>query len=91
VKEVKGQRYLRGADVDTDGRTIEDIKKALLADKDQLARGLARKLATYATGGAPEACDQSEIEEIVSRIRGKNYGLKSLLHELVQSRMFREK
>jgi len=27
----------------------------------------------------------------VSRIRGKNYGLKSLLHELVQSRMFREK
>ena len=91
VKEVKGQRYLRAADVDTDGRTIEDIKKALLADKDQLARALARKLATYATGGAPESGDQSEIEEIVGRIRGKNYGLKSLIQEIVQSRMFREK
>ncbi|RPH41234.1 MAG: DUF1592 domain-containing protein, partial [Planctomycetota bacterium] len=68
VKAVPGQRYLRAADVDTDGRTIDDIKKALLADKDQLARSLARKLATYATGGAPEASDQSEIEEIVSRI-----------------------
>jgi hypothetical protein len=91
VKEVPGQRYLRAADVDTDGRTIEDLKKALLADKDQLARSLVRKIATYATGGAPEASDQSEIEEIVGRIRGKDYGLKSLIHELVQSRMFREK
>ncbi len=91
VKEVPGQRYLRAADVDTDGTTIDDLKKMLLADKDQLARSLAQKLATYATGGTPEASDQSEIEEIVSRIRGKNYGLKSLLHEIVQSRMFREK
>jgi hypothetical protein len=91
VKEVKGQRYLRAADVDTDGQTIDDIKKALLADKGQLARALARKLATYATGGTPEASDQPEIDQIVGRIREKNYGLKSLVHELVQSRIFREK
>jgi hypothetical protein len=82
---------LRAADVDTDGQTIDDIKKALLADKGQLARALARKLATYATGGTPEASDQSEIEQIVSRIRDRNYGLKSLIHELVQSRIFLEK
>ena len=67
------------------------VVASLLADKDQLARSLARKIATYATGGSPEAGDQSEIEEIVRRIRGKNYGLKSMVHEIVQSRMFREK
>ena len=27
----------------------------------------------------------------VSRVRGKNYGMKSIIHEIVQSRMFREK
>ena len=46
---------------------------------------------TYGTGGAPEAGDRKEIDEIVSRLREKNYGLRSLVHEIVQSRMFREK
>ncbi len=91
VKEVKGAMYLQGADVDTDGQSIESLKKSLLADKDQLARSLARKIATYATGGSPEAGDQSEIEEIVRRVRGKNYGMRTMIHEIVQSRMFREK
>ena len=35
--------------------------------------------------------DPSEIEEIVKRVRGKNYGLRSRIHEIVQSRLFREK
>jgi hypothetical protein len=91
VKGVEGVKYLQGRDVETDGQTVEDLKKSLLADKDQLARSLARKLTTYATGAAPETVDQSEIEEIVKRVRGKNYGLRSLIHEIVQSRMFREK
>ena len=32
-----------------------------------------------------------EIESIVARLRGRKYGLRSLIHEIVQSRMFREK
>jgi len=99
VKEIKGQRYLRAQDVDPttelpDGqkiRNIEEFKQALLRDKDQLARSLARRLVTYATGGAPEASDQREIEAIVDRIREKNYGFRTLVHEIVQSRLFREK
>jgi hypothetical protein len=99
VKEIKGQRYLRAQDVDPttelpDGqkiRNIEEFKQALLRDKDQLARSLARRLVTYATGGAPEASDQREIETIVDRIREKNYGFRTLVHEIVQSRLFREK
>ena len=99
AKEVKGKHYLQGPDVDPTGelpekgpfRNIDELKQLLLKDKDTIARGLARRLVTYATGGAPEAADQAEIEAIVGRIRDKNYGLKALVHEIVQSRMFREK
>jgi mono/diheme cytochrome c family protein len=98
---VDGRRmpYLKGPKVDPagvlpDGRRFENIdefKQLLLKDKDQLARALAEKLLTYATGGAPETADKPEIEEIVGKIREKNYGLRSLVHEVVQSQLFRRK
>ena len=59
-----------------------------MQDKDQLARALTEKLLTYATGGVPEAADQPEIEAIVAKIRDKNYGLRTLVHEIVQSKLF---
>ena len=69
-------------------KNIDEYKQLLLKDKDQLARALAEKLLTYATGGAPTTADQPEIEAIVARIRAKNYGFRSLVHEIVQSKMF---
>jgi mono/diheme cytochrome c family protein len=99
AKPVKGKSYLEGAKVDPtgelpDGRKFQDVdefKKLLLEEKDQITRSLAQRLVTYATGGAPEAADRPEIERVVARTREKNYGLRSLVHEIVQSRMFREK
>jgi mono/diheme cytochrome c family protein len=99
AKEIKGVGYLRGPDVDATGvmadgvpfQSIDEFKKLLLRDADQIARSLVRKLVTYATGGAPEPCDQAEVESIVSRVREKKYGLRTLVHEIVLSRMFGEK
>ncbi len=99
VKEVKGKLYLQGADVDasgemSDGRTFGDIdqfRQYLLQELDQVARSLTQKLVAYGTGGAPEASDRPEIEAILARAREKNYGLRTLVHEVVQTRMFREK
>jgi len=71
-----------------DIRNINDLKKLLLEDKDQLARALAGKLLIYATGRGPRFSDRAVIKEIVSRLRTKNYGLRSLIHEVVQSRAF---
>ena len=82
------------ADVLPDGRqfqNIDDYKQLLLEDKDQLARSLAEKLLAYATGAVPTTADQPEIDSIVSRIRDNNYGLRSLVHEVVQSRVFQHK
>ena len=92
-------RYLNGpavdaADVLPDGRRfqgIDEFKQLLVEDKDQLARALTAKLLSYATGAAPTAADQQEIDAIVAGIRDKNYGFRSLVHEVVQSRVFQSK
>jgi hypothetical protein len=99
--DVGGRRmgYRRGPPVDptgalADGRAFRDIdeyKALLLADPAGLARALAAKLSTYATGAAPSRSDRPELEALVTAARSKNYGLRSLVHEIVQSRIFRTK
>jgi hypothetical protein len=77
-----------------DGRkfeNIDDYKKLLLANKDQLARNLAGKLLAYSTGAPPTPLDAPEIDSIVSRVREKGYGFRSLVHEIVQSALFQSK
>jgi Protein of unknown function (DUF1588)/Protein of unknown function (DUF1585) len=97
---VDGRRmpYHRGKKVDpTDVfegqpfQNVDEFKQLLLKDKDQLARALTEKLLTYATGGAPEAADKAEIEAIVRKVREKNYGFRTLVHEIVQSKVFQTK
>jgi hypothetical protein len=70
---------------------IDELKQILLQDKDQIARSLATKILAYATGAAPTAADREEVDAIVNEIRDKNYGLRSLVHAVVQSRLFRDK
>jgi len=98
---IEGRRmpYLKGPQVDpadalADGRRFENIdqfKSLLLQDKDQLARALTVKLLTYATGGAPRRDDRKDIEEIVGRARESGFGLRTLVHEIVQSKSFQWK
>jgi mono/diheme cytochrome c family protein len=96
---ISGRRYKKGPAVDAgdvmpDGRRFKDIdefKELLLKDKDQLARALAEKLVTYATGAAPSAIDKTEIEAIVRAVRAKEYGFRTLVHEIVQSKIFQYK
>jgi hypothetical protein len=90
--------YLHGPSVDpayslADGREfsgIDQFKQLLLADKDKVARSLTVKLVTYATGGPPEEIDEPEIDAILSRVSA-NDGLRTLVQEIVQSRLFLEK
>jgi hypothetical protein len=101
ARNVAGRRvrYHEGpavdaADVLPDGRrfqNIDEYKQLLLSDKDQLARSLSEKLLTYATGAAPTTADKPEVEAIVSKVREKDYGLRSLVHEIVQSKTFQSK
>jgi hypothetical protein len=99
--EVNGRRmsYHIGKRVDPsdkleDGRPfadVDELKQLLLTDKDRLARAVAMKLTTYATGAAPSPVDRPAIDQMVNNIRGKDFGLRSLVHEVVQSELFRNK
>lgn len=99
VVDGRTMRYKKGptvdaADVLPDGSRFADIdefKQLLLRDKDQLARALAARLTTYATGAPPTAADRPEVEAIVARVRAKNYGFRALVHEVVQSAVFQSK
>lgn len=92
-------RYKKGPDVDPadvlpDGakfKNIDEFKQLLLKDKDQLARALAEKLLTYGTGGPPAKADRAEIDAIVTKLSTKNYGFRSLIHAIVQSKGFQTK
>ena len=99
--KVDGRRmpYHSGLKVDAgdvmpDGQKLQNInefKQILLKDKDQPARALTVKLLTYATGGAPEAPDKADIEAIVRKVRDKNYGFRTLVHEIARSKVFQTK
>ena len=69
----------------------DEYKQLLLKDKDQLARNLAKKLLAYSTGAPPTPLDDPEIDSIISRVREKGYGFRSLVHEIVQSSLFQSK
>jgi hypothetical protein len=76
----------------SDGRRFDNIdqfKQLLLEDKDQLARALATQLATYAIGHPLDATDSLHIDTIVQNVKQKEYGLRTLVHEIVQSDLFR--
>jgi hypothetical protein len=82
------------ADVLEDGRRFADIdefRQLLLKDRDQIARALTRRLVTYATGATTREADLPEIEAIVARARERDYGLRTLVHEVVRSRLFQTK
>jgi hypothetical protein len=94
-----GRGIFRGPDIEQGGEThaghsfrnIDDYKQLLLKDKDQLARNLTEKLLVYATGAEIQYADREVVEEIVAKIRHNNYGFRTLIHEVVQSRVFLNK
>ncbi len=99
VVDGRTMRYKKGPDVDASDvlpngskfKNIDEFKQLLLKDKDQLARSLTEKLLCYATGGTPVKADQPEIEAMIAKIRAKDYGFRTLVHEMVQSKVFQHK
>ncbi len=77
-----------------DGRKFADIrefKRLLLDDEKQVARNLARQLAVYATGAPVRFADRAAIEQVLQRASSSHYGVRSLVHEVVQSELFLNK
>jgi hypothetical protein len=95
---VDGVRYRLGLPVDSSGevggrsfKDIRDFKAILLEDRETLARNLAQRLIVTATGAPVGLSDRDVVEDILSRTRSRDYGFRSMIHEVVQSRLFRNK
>jgi hypothetical protein len=88
-----------GLPVDCAGQTpdgmafsnIGDLRRLLAKNPRQLALGLTRHLITYATGTPPTRVDEPAIEAIVQTTATDDYPVRSLIHALVQSELFRNK
>lgn len=77
-----------------DGRRFADIrefKRLLVADEALLARNLAKQLVIYATGAPVRFSDRPQIEKILQRTAAGHYGVRALIHEVVQSDLFLSK
>jgi len=72
-------------------RDVRDFKRLLLADEPQIARNLARQLAVYATGAPIRFSDRAPLEKILQATAQREFGVRSLVHSIVQSELFRNK
>ena len=57
----------------------------------QVARNLVTQFVVYATGGEIQFADRDEIEKIVQKTRKDDYRVRTIIYEIVKSRMFRNK
>lgn len=77
-----------------DARKFRDIREfqALLAsDLKPLLKNLTQQFAVYSTGRDIAFSDRDEIEGIVARTQAAGGGIRTLIHELVQSPLFQTK
>jgi hypothetical protein len=77
-----------------DGRAYKDIKefKALVVtDELRIARNLAKQLVTFATGAPVRFSERSALEKILTDTAPGHYGVRSLVHGVVQSELFQTK
>lgn len=77
-----------------DGRKFADVrefKRLLLGEEPQIARNLVHQLAVYATGAPVRFSDRPVVDAILQRVRGREYGVRSIIHEIVQSELFLNK
>ena len=75
-----------------DGRKfagIAGLQDLLAAQPDALSENLVRQFAVYSTGRGVSFADRDEVAGIVAGANKNGGGVRTLVHELVQSKLFR--
>ncbi len=101
---VVGLRFLHkdyqlGRPVDTSGVTadgfefdgIRDFKTHLRKSQEQIARNVLFKLIAFSTGAEVQFADREEVERILQATQDDDYPMRSLIHHVVTSRLFRNR
>jgi hypothetical protein len=77
-----------------DGRAFHDVKefkRLILSDEASVARNLAKQLVVFATGASVRFSDRGELELILQRASARQYGVRTLVEEIVSSELFQTK
>lgn len=85
---------VQAGDVMPNGRPFADsdaFKKLLLDDQALVMRTVTEKMLVYATGSPMRPADRPAVDSILRRVHEKNDGLRTLVHELIQSELFLNK
>lgn len=72
-------------------RNVVEFKRLLLRDKKAMARALVKRLILYATGSPVSFADRAQVERILEAAQKNDYGVRTLLYQVVQSPLFRRK
>jgi len=102
VRKLRGRwiyEYKLGPKVDASGTTeegeafrdVRGFKKFMLKHEKDIARNLLANLVAYATGGEIQFADRTELDRILKRLEPAGFNTRTMIHEVVQSRMFRNK
>ena len=85
---------VKSADCFPDGTRFENIdefRQTLAAHAETIARCFVEKLVAHLTGATPEFADREVIEALCRETAPGGFGVRSLLHAVVQSRLFTHK
>jgi hypothetical protein len=77
-----------------DGRAftnIQEFKQLLLANPNQIVEALAGNLVTYSTGAGVGFADRFAVAEIAAKTQKEGGGLRTLVHQIVESSLFQNK
>jgi hypothetical protein len=93
------REYRLGLPVDASGETsegesfagIRDFKRLMNSKEDQLARHFLNQLIAYSTGAEVQYADRKERDRLLEQAQREDYGIRGMIHAVVQSQMFRNK
>ncbi|MFH5803731.1 DUF1592 domain-containing protein [Alienimonas sp. DA493] len=95
-RKVEKTNYYEGRPVESDGelpggRTFGgfvEFRQRLLEDPDAIARALAEKLLVYGCGRPVGPAERASVDAVVEGARDDDFGLKSMIHAVVDSELF---
>ena len=96
IDPIIGISFKLGPAVDPSGvlpdgrkfRDIDELESLLASDPERLLRNLAQQLTIYSTGRDVTVGDRDALAAILSATEKKGGGIRTLIHEIVQSSLF---
>jgi hypothetical protein len=72
-------------------RDVKEFKRLISSDEVSVSRNLARQLVVFATGAPVRFTERGELDRILQRASAREYGVRTLVEEIVQSELFQTK